>query len=125
MPWSGFATTAIGQERRMTMSAEAIRQLESRGLDPEAADRLGWASTRRDGRELIVIPFVRGDQIVRRKTRNIVGEKKFFSEPSGAIQTVWNENVLRDESLIGQPLIITEGEFDALAAIQCGFQRAI
>ena len=108
----------------MTMSAEVMEQLEQRGLDVEIADHLGWASTRRDGRELVVIPFYRGDRILRRKIRNVTGEK-YFSQDAGAAQIPWNENALKDESLLSQALIITEGEFDALTAIQCGFPRTI
>jgi twinkle protein len=33
--------------------------------------------------------------------------------------------VIQDESLKDHPLIITEGEFDALIAIQCGFSRVV
>ena len=109
----------------MTISSEAMSQLESRGLDIEVADRMGWASTRRDGRECVVIPFFRGEQVLRRKVRNVVGEKYFSQIAPGGEQSCWNENVLKDDDLVGQPLIITEGEFDALTAIQCGFPRTI
>jgi twinkle protein len=109
----------------MTISAEAMCQLESRGLDVELADRMGWASTQRGGRELIVIPFYRGDKLMRSKVRNITGDKYFSQLVPGGAQTCWNENVLHDDSLIDLPLIITEGEFDAMTAIQCGFRRTI
>ena len=109
----------------MTISDDAMKSLEARGLDIETADRMGWASTRRDGRECIVIPFVRGERTLRSKVRNIDGEKYFSQLAPGGEQSAWNEDVLRDDSLLGQPLIITEGEFDALTAIQCGFERTI
>jgi hypothetical protein len=41
------------------------------------------------------------------------------------VKLAFNEDCLRDEALLGQPLIITEGEFDALAAIQSGFAKTI
>ena len=37
----------------------------------------------------------------------------------------YNEDCLRDDSLIDEPLIITEGEIDCESAIACGFRRVI
>lgn len=107
----------------MTMSAEIMQDLEARGLDVELADRLGLASTRRDGTEFLVIPCLRDGRVYRRKYRTLGAEKRFSQEGEGPIP--WNEDVLKDESLQTQPLIITEGELDAITAIQCGFVRTI
>lgn len=110
----------------MTMSDAIIDRLEMRGLDAELAINMGWESTRRDGRELVVIPFFRDDRILRRKVRSLSGEPKIFSQmEQDAEQIVWNENALRDASLAERPLVITEGELDAMVAIQCGFPRTI
>lgn len=98
--------------------------LSARGLDVEVADRMGLASIARDGGEALVIPFTRAGEVVRRKYRTLGPEKKFWAD-KGGLRVCWNEDCLRDESLIGQPLIICEGELDALAAIQAGFPRTI
>lgn len=111
----------------MTMSAEVMDWLAARGLDVELADRLGLASIPRSGGEAVVIPFVRSGEIVRRKYRALnpaEGQPKWTADKGGQ-RIVFNEDCLRDDSLIGQPLIITEGEFDAIAAIQAGFARTI
>lgn len=107
----------------MTLTARAMDWLTNRGLDVELADQLGWASGRRQGGEALVIPTYRNDRIVARKYR-------LFDKPDQKWATegetcFWNEDVLRDESLNQQPLIITEGQFDAMAAIQCGFVRTV
>lgn len=107
----------------MTMTAAIMGALEARGLDVELADRLGFASVRRDGTDFLVIPCMRDGRVYRRKLRTLTGEKRFSQDGGGPIP--WNEDVLRDESLRSQPLIITEGELDALAAIQAGFARTI
>lgn len=111
----------------MTMSAEVMEWLDGRGIDVEMADRLGLASVNRGGGDHVVIPFVRAGEIVRRKYRSIVRheDRSPWSADKGGLRILWNEDCLRDESLIGQPLIITEGEFDAMAAIQCGFPRTV
>jgi twinkle protein len=107
----------------MTMTDRAISWLEARGLDPEVAAGLGWDSGRRGRGEALIIPSYRRGQIVCRKYRK-------FDDPQSKWATegetcFWNEDVLRDTSLDRQPLVITEGHFDALAAIQCGFLRTV
>lgn len=110
----------------MTMSSAIMDALTARGLDVELADRLGFASTHRSdlGGEALVIPFRRNGEVVRRKYRTF-GRDRRFSQDKSAIRCAWNEDCLRDDSLIGQPLIVTEGELDAMAALQCGYARSI
>ena len=52
-------------------------------------------------------------------------DNRFWQRPGGR-RTFWNADVLDDPALaVGQyPLIITEGEIDALTAIDCGFPLA-
>ncbi len=107
----------------MTMSAAILQGLEARGIDIELADRLGFASINRAGTDWLIVPCFREGRVWRRKMRTLSGEKRFSQEGESPIP--WNEDVLRDEALNGQPLIITEGELDAVAAIQCGFSRTI
>jgi twinkle protein len=97
--------------------------LEARGFDVELADRLGVSDSSRHGFD-IEIPYLRAGEIINRKYRTISGAKK-FAQDEGAPCTMWNRDVLMDESLAGQPLIITEGELDAIAAIQAGFVRTV
>lgn len=106
----------------------AMEALEARGLDVELASRLGVNGAHRDGGELIQIDFRRGEEVVRRKFKRLVevdGKPRYWQEPKGGAKLAWNEDALRDESLHGQPLVITEGELDALTAIQSGFLRTI
>jgi twinkle protein len=97
--------------------------LEARGLDIELAERLGISNSSRPGFD-IEIPYFRDGSLVNRKYRTISGVKK-FSQDEGAPCIFWNRDVLLDESLRGQPIIITEGELDAIACIQAGLPRVI
>lgn len=109
----------------MTMSTDAMDWLAARGLDVELADRLGLASTRRgDGGEAVVIPFKRAGEVVRRKYRLLNSETPWSADKGGE-RIAFNEDCLRDDSLINQPVIITEGEWDCMAALQSGFARTI
>lgn len=108
---SATATTAAGQQALETF-------LMGRGLDPEVAARYGLKES--NGR--IEIPYLRDGIIRNRKFRGL--SEKTFSQDGGA-QFLWNIDVLSDESLASEPIIITEGEFDALAAIQSGYLRTV
>ena len=106
------------------LSDEHARWLEDeRGLDLEVATRYGLYTDRQcqDGREL-VIPYRRNGEVINHKYR---GPGKKLWQDAGAPRSFWNEDVLRDATLASEPLIITEGEFDALSAIQAGFVRTI
>lgn len=96
--------------------------LSERALDPELCVRLGIESTQRAGGEAIVIPYTRNGEVVNRKYRALTGG---WSQDSGGTQCLWNEDCLRDTTLEDQPPIITEGEWDALAAIQAGYPKTL
>ena len=97
-----------------------VKLLEERGLDAEILERFGIASALQRGSDWVGIPYFEGGAQLNTKYRTIAGEKK-FSQQEGARQTFWNSDVLTDTSLNSQPLVITEGEIDALSAIQAGF----
>jgi twinkle protein len=99
--------------------------LEARGLDIELVDRLGLSSVDRAGGEALAIPFKRNGEVVRRKFRSFDREEGKWTAEKGGIRCAFNEDCLRDGDLDVRPVIITEGEFDAIAAIQAGFLRTI
>jgi twinkle protein len=105
------------------LSDEHQKWLEARALDLEVATRYGLYTDRQSqaGRDL-VIPYRRDGKVVNHKYR---GPQKRFRQDPGAPRAFWNEDCLRDATLSGEPLIVTEGELDALAAIQAGFPRVI
>lgn len=107
----------------------ALAALEGRGLDVELASRMGLVAVERDGGDVLQIDFRRGEDVVRRKFKRLgpvaEGSPRYWQEPKGAPKVAWNEDVLRDDGLLGQPIIITEGEIDALTAVQCGYLRTI
>lgn len=101
--------------------------LESRGISGEMAVRFGiyTASRGPDGLRpdpagsIIAFPFIDGDRVVSEKYRT--PDKKFWQREGGK-RTFWNADVLDDPGLeAGHPLVITEGEIDALTAIESGF----
>lgn len=101
-----------------------VKQLEARGLDPELAARLGWESNIRLGGDWISIPYVRRGVVVNHKHRTLAGAKE-FTQDANAVKCLWNLDVLADKTLDAHAVVLTEGEMDALAAIQCGFPRTV
>lgn len=101
-----------------TKRADMGAFLRSRSLCEETASRLGL--TELGGR--IEIPYNKNGERVYSKFRGIA--EKTFSCEAGHKPFMWNFDVIHDET-IGQSLLITEGEFDALAAIQSGHIRTV
>jgi twinkle protein len=98
--------------------------LEARGLDIETCLNLGIVSALvPGGGEWIAIPFVKNGRIVNHKYRRL--DEKDFRQDKGGEQCWWNHDCLLDPTLASQPLVVTEGEFDAIAAMQAGFPRVL
>ena len=113
-----------------TISMAHVEALDARGLDPELAVKLGlWTLPAKSagGDSALAIPFFRNEQRVNQKYRTSLkpGDKGKLWQDAGGVQCFWNEDALRDDTLMQMPVIITEGEFDAMTAIQCGFLRAV
>jgi twinkle protein len=98
--------------------------LSDRGLDVETLANLGVVSSKRLGGDCIAIPYVKGGVVVNHKYRTL-GDRKEFGQDAGAVKCLWNRDVLTDDTLAHEPVIVTEGEFDAVAAMMAGFPRTV
>ncbi len=108
----------------MSLSAKAQRFFETRGIDPETAIRFGiYSNPQSNIGEVIVFPFFEDGEVVNNKYR---GSGKKFWQDKDAKKTFWNVDALQDPLLEGDMrLVITEGELDALSAIECGFPLSV
>ena len=106
----------------------AIRAIEARGIDSEVAVRLGVVSAKArggDDREWIAFRHdVDGGDMDHWQYRTVSGSKQFL-QSKGTERRLWNGQVIRDQTLADHPLIITEGQMDALAIIGAGFPRVV
>lgn len=102
---------------------------DSRGLDPERAARYGveMRQLRKTGAMAVAIGYRRNGEVYGHKLRPVdPGDgPRFFFHPTGAVRDLWNVDCLKDETLNEQPVVITEGEIDALSCIEAGFPRAV
>jgi twinkle protein len=116
-----------------------VAALEERKIEPETIERFGIYTAKRVKRgddfemvpdlrgNVIVFPFLDHGTIVNEKYRQLPWEpRKAWQRPSGR-QTFWNADALDDPALADgrMPLVITEGEIDALTAIDCGFPLTV
>lgn len=109
----------------MTMHERHKQWLEGRSLDPTLAEKFGLASVMRDGKCWLSVPYMQDGEPINHKLR-LTSEKDHRMDP-GAPLALWNADCLRDPKVrSGQaPVVITEGEWDALAVIQSGYPFAV
>src|SRR4249919_3803762 len=104
--------------------------LEARGISPELAAKFGLHTTiqsfpteddRWEKAAALSVPFVEDGQVVNHKHRRTSNKQSKMDK--GARMVFCNKDALKAHQ--DQPLIITEGEWDMLVAIQCGFPRTV
>lgn len=109
-----------------------VEAFNRRSIDPETAAKYAIYTASRVADEvvpdpngnIIVFPFQEHGCVVSEKFR--APGKKFWQRAGGR-RTFWNVDALDDPSLENgqQALVITEGELDALTAIDCGFPLSV
>ena len=110
-----------------------IQAFERRGISAELAAKFAIYTGSRDAHgnvipdnagNIVVFPFLEHGAVVNEKFR--APGKKFWQRQGGR-RTFWNADALDDPALEtgNLPLVITEGEIDALTAIECGFPLAV
>ena len=104
----------------MALHQRHTEWLEARGLDPQLAEKFGLATVEREGKNWLSVPYVVDGETINHKYRR-TAEKDHRMDP-GAPLALWNADCLKDPKVrSGQaPVVITEGEWDALAVHRAG-----
>lgn len=99
--------------------------VEARGISAELAEKFGLTTKRDAHGAWLAVPYREGSETINHKYR-LTSDKRHMMDP-GAPLSLWNVDALSDPKVrAGQaPVVICEGEWDALAVIQSGFQFAV
>jgi len=92
--------------------------IEARGISAELAEKLGLETVDRNGAKWLAVPYFERGRLINHKYR-LTSEKRHEMD-SGAPLTLWNHDCLLEDS--DQPLVICEGEWDAMVAIDHGWR---
>lgn len=118
-----FGTAGIAALRvENTMSKTVQKWLqEVRGLDPVLTDGMGVrAKTHPSLGEVVAFPYLRDGKPYAAKFRTMVG--KDWRSTQNVSRGLYNEGCLAEGD---GPIVITEGEIDALSVMQAGYLRAV
>lgn len=113
----GIASTAVSQAAQGIHPKHA-HWIEARGISVELAAKFGLQTVERNGAKWLSVPYVERGKSVNHKYR-LISEKRHMMDPDAPL-VLWNHDCLIEES--DQPLVICEGEWDALTAVQLGWR---
>ncbi len=117
----GTATTAHGRgPNALTTAAE--KWFITRGIEPETAIRYGIYTKGEGKNTTLVFPFLEDGVAVNEKYRR---KGKSFSQKKDGKRTFWNRQGLELAALEDKPLVICEGEMDALSVIESGYEWVV
>lgn len=112
----------------MTLTPAATRWLTDRGLSEDTIQASGLFSDSRGRGEIIAVPYVDPEgKPAGCKYRHLdAGEDgNAWTQDKGGVKFLYRRDVISEPEFANEPLIITEGEWDALAAIEAGFSRVV
>lgn len=115
MASSSTATVADGA----AVDLQTENYLRNRGLDPSIAASHGVSGTN----GVISFAYVCDGALVNEKHRSLADGR--WWQRGGGEKTFWNIDSIKAEGCADFPIVITEGEFDSLAALQAGWPRTM
>ena len=109
----------------MTIHPKHQDWLEARGLRSATAEALDVRTVSEDSGHWLAFPYRLDGALVNRKFR-LTSDKRHRMDKGGRL-CLWNAEALRLPRVIDgtASVVVTEGEFDAMAAIQCGYSASV
>lgn len=92
--------------------------IEARGISADLAEKFGLATVQKDGKAWLAVPYVERGEVVNHKYR-LISEKRHQMDHGGRL-ILWNHDCLLEDS--DEPVVICEGEWDALVALDLGWR---
>lgn len=109
----------------MTLHQRHKDWLAARGIEGSTAEWFGLRTVEEGGANWLVVPYLENGEPINHKWR--LTRDKRHKMDSGAPLLLWNADCLKDPKVREgkAPVVITEGEWDALAAIQSGAEYTV
>lgn len=92
--------------------------LEGRGISADLAIKFGLETVMKDGAAWLAVPYVERGRTINHKYR-LTSEKRHQMDPDSPL-VLWNHDCLLEAS--DKPVVICEGEWDALTALSLGWR---
>lgn len=118
MDLSGTATTGAASTASPALHPKHAQWIEARGISAELAAKFGLSTVMKDGAAWLSVPYVEHGRTINHKYR-LTSEKRHQMD-TGAPLCLWNHDCLLEES--DKPLVICEGEWDAMVALSQGWR---
>lgn len=125
---SNFTATTANTPAENAMSKAVAKWFENRGIDPETATRYGIHTEGEGQKSKVIFPFVENGNVVNNKYRSFdheTGKFKKFHQDKNPKSTFWNADAIDAAIEAKMPLVITEGEMDALSLIEVGYPYVV
>lgn len=120
---SGAATTpAAGSGAAPAIHPKHVAWIEARGISAELAEKLGLVTVHEAGGAWLSVPYVENGQTINHKYR-LTSEKRHRMDPDAPL-ILWNLAALERAVATGQPWVLCEGEWDAMVALQRGWEAS-
>ena len=118
---SGSATTAASPAAP-GLHPKHGEWIEARGISADLARKLGLVTVHEGGAAWLAVPYVDHGRVVNHKYR-LTSEKRHRMD-EGAPLILWNLEALERAADSGQPWVLFEGEWDAMVALQLGWEAS-
>lgn len=92
--------------------------IAERGISVELAEKFGLETVTIQGKAWLSVPYVERGKVVNHKYR-LISEKRHQMDRGGKL-VLWNHDCLLEDS--ERPVVICEGEWDAMVAISLGWR---
>ncbi len=117
---SGTATIQGAGSAARPLHPKHREWIEARGISADLAEKFGLSTVHKDGKAWLAVPYVERGRTVNHKYR-LISEKRHQMDSGGRL-CLWNHDCLLEDSK--KPVVICEGEWDALTATGLG-HRAV
>lgn len=114
----GGCASTVGSGATPRLHPKHAAWIEARGISADLAAKLGLVTVTEGGAAWLAVPYVERGRTVNHKYR-LTREKRHRMDPDAPL-VLWNHDCLLEES--DQPLVICEGEWDAMTALQLGWR---